>query len=210
MSSPSAFTLNDGEVFFDPHPHQAQIMAKLGRRLVLGQGPSKYFLRGNRGGGKSVMMRAFLHGMALAHSGLRYVVVRRNNPDLFGNHLQFLEDEMKKLGGVYTSSPLPLCKYSNGSRGFYRQCEEFRDVEKIVGAEAGILFVDEAPQIEFDHITLMIPSLRVPKKDGVQPYYPLTVLSGNPTGASIEELDRHFIDRDITDNQYYDPTDWEH
>ncbi len=211
MSSPSAFTLNDGEVFFDPHPHQAQIMAKLGRRLVLGTGPSKYFLRGNRGGGKSVMMRAFLHGMALAHPGLRYVVVRRNNPDLHSNHLQFLHDEMRKLDGEYVSSPVPLCRYPNGSRGYFRQCEEFRDVEKVVGSEAGILFVDEAPQIEFEYLTLMMPSVRVSKRaDGTQPYFPLIVLSGNPTGASIDELDHHFIDKDVEDNEYYDPEDWEH
>ncbi len=211
MPSPYAITINEtGETLFDPHPHQATILARLAGRFQTGEGPSKFFLRGNRGGGKSVMMRHFLHGIAMAYPGLRYVVVRRNNPDLLANHLIYLTDEMRKLRGDYVQTPLPMARYANGSLGFYRQCEEFRDVEKIVGAEAAVLFVDEAPQIEFEHITLMMPSLRVPKKDGKQPFYTLTVVGGNPTGASIEELDRHFIDKDITDNPYYSPEDWEH
>jgi hypothetical protein len=210
MPSPYAFTLDTGEVLFDPHPHQAQIMTRLAGRFQPGEGPSKFFLRGNRGGGKSVMMRHFLHGLAMACPGFRYVVVRRNNPDLLANHLIYLTDEMRKLRGDYVQTPLPMCRYHNGSIGFYRQCEEFRDVEKIVGAEAGALFVDEAPQIEWDFISLMMPSLRVAQKDGKQPYYTITVLSGNPTGTSIEDLDRHFIEKDITDNQYYAPEDYEH
>jgi hypothetical protein len=39
--------------------------------------------------------------------------------------------------------------------GFYRQCEDFKDVEKMVGAEAAVLFVDEAPQIKWDHLRML-------------------------------------------------------
>ncbi len=209
MSS-SAFEVN-GEVFFQPHPAQSQALAKLWRRFSTGQGASKYFLRGNRGGGKSVLGRkGMAHSFAMAKK-MTYVVVRRNNPDLLTNHLMYLHEEMTKLGGRFVQNPVPTCFYHNGSIGYYRQCEELRDVEKIVGAEASVLFVDEAPQIDFDYLTMMMPSLRVAKRqDGTQPYFTLCVFGGNPTGASIEELDRHFIEKDVTDNQYYDPDDWEH
>lgn len=211
--SPYAFTVN-GETFFDPHPGvQRDVLQRLSQRVVTGQGPSKFFLRGNRGGGKSIVIRkGLLHGLAMAFPGLRYGVVRRNMPDLNLNHLIYLGAELRKLGGEYVSSPFPLCRYENGSLGFYRQCEDFGDVEKIVGSELAVLFVDEAPQIEWDTLTLLFPSLRVAKQDGVQPYYPLAVLSGNPTGESIDPLDRYFLDRDVTpeENPYYDPADWCH
>lgn len=216
MSGPSPYAITIGsEVFFDPHPgQQRELLQRLSRRVMTGEGPSKFFLRGNRGGGKSVTIRkGLLHGLAMALPGFKYVVVRRNMPDLHLNHLIYLSSEMRKLGGEYVQSPHPVCKYENGSLGFYRQCEDFADVEKIVGAEGAVLFVDEAPQIAWDNLTLMFPSLRVAKgPDGRQPWYVAAVLSGNPTGESIEELDKHFLDKDISvlEEPTYDPADWEH
>jgi len=214
MPSPYAITIGE-KVFFDPHPGmQRELLERLSRRVMTGEGPSKFFLRGNRGGGKSVTIRkGLLHALAMALPGLRYGVVRRNMPDLHLNHLIYLHSEMVMLGGDYVQSPHPLCRYPNGSLGFYRQCEDFGDVEKIVGSELAILFVDESPQIGWDNVALTMGSLRVPKtEDGKQPYYALTVLSGNPTGESIEEHDKHFLDQDISvlDNPRYDPKDWAH
>jgi hypothetical protein len=213
VPSPSAFLVN-GEVFYDPHEGaQAEIQRRLVRRVQFGEGPSKYFLRGNRGGGKSLLIRrGVLHGLALALPGLKYMVVRRNFPDLESNHLIFVGPEMQRLGGSFNETKR-IAHYDNGSMGFYRQCEEFRDVEKIQGAEAAVLFVDEAPQIAWDNLTLMLPSLRVAKgRDGSQPFYTMAVFSGNPSGESIEELDRYFIEQDVTpeENKYYEPSDWQH
>lgn len=213
MPSPYAFTLGS-ETFFDPHPGaQLTVVQKVGRRVQFGVGPSKYFLRGNRGGGKSLTVRrGVCHALAMALPGLKYVVVRRNMPDLRQNHLIYLGSEMRKLGGEFNETH-GIAKYQNGSLGFYRQCEDFADVEKIVGSEAAILFVDEAPQIAWENLTLMLPSLRVPKgPDGKPPYYTVAVFSGNPTGESIDELDKHFIENDVSplDEPHYDPSDWEH
>jgi hypothetical protein len=177
--------------------------------VLTGEGPSKFFLRGNRGGGKSLTVRRGLcHALAMAIPGFRYVVVRRNYPDLESNHLQFVGSEMRKLGGEWNETKRQA-RYENGSVGFYRQCEDFGDVEKIVGAEAALLFVDEAPQIEWDNISLMMPSLRVAKVNGVQPYFVASVLSGNPTGTSIDDLDARFVEKGLDDPRY-DPADWCH
>jgi hypothetical protein len=211
-ASPYAFTIGT-EVFFDPHPGaQLSVVQQVAKRVMTGEGPSKFFLRGNRGGGKSLTVRrGICHALAMAIPGLRYVVVRRNMPDLNTNHLIYLHSEMRKLGGDYVQSPLPMCRYANGSLGFYRQCEDFSDVEKVVGAEAAILFIDEAPQLAWDNITLMMPSVRVAKRtDGTQPYYAVTVLSGNPTGESIDELDAHFLEHNVGDEPHYNPDDWCH
>jgi hypothetical protein len=224
-ASPYAFTVG-GEVFFDPHSGpccwcgnpactdtQLRILQKISRRIRTGEGPSNYFLRGKRGGGKSVLCRkGLLHAMAMAFEGLKYAVVRRNMPDLRSNHLIYLGGEMRRLGGTYHETH-GICHYPKGSLGFYRQCEEEADVEKIVGAEVAVLFVDEAPQIKWDYLRMIGPSLRVPRGvDGTQPYFIATIYGGNPIGESIEELDRYFIDKDITpeEDPEYDPNDWEH
>lgn len=211
--SPFAFTVG-GEVFFDPHPgKQREVLRLISDRVLRGEGPSKVFLRGNRGGSKSYLVRrGALHGLAMALPGLKYVVVRRNMPDLRSNHLIYVGSEMRKLGGEWNET-FGLAKYPNGSLGFYRQCEDERDVEKIVGSEAAILFVDEAPQIKWEHLRTMSPSLRIPKRaDGSQPYWPVEVYAGNPMGESIEELDKYFVDQDVDplEDPLYRPEDWRH
>lgn len=182
-----------------------------------GEGPSKFFLRGNRGGGKSFLIRrGVLHALAMAIPGLSYVVVRRNMPDLRLNHLRYLRGEMRTLwGGVDTgwNDNQGTATYPNGSVGFYRQCEDENDVDKIVGAEAAILFVDEAPQIKWEHLRTLAPSLRVAKRaDGTQPYFICEIYGGNPIGESIEELDKYFVDQtvDPLEDPAYDPADWCH
>lgn len=210
--SPYAFVVGE-KVFFDPHAGaQLTLLQRVTARVRNGVGPSKFFLRGNRGGGKSITVRRGLcHALAMTIPGFRYVVVRRNYPDLESNHLIYVGSEMRALGGEFNETKR-IAKYANGSLGFYRQCETFADVEKIVGAEAALLFVDEAPQIAWDNLTLMLPSLRVAKVGGVQPYYVAAVFSGNPTGDSIDDLDAHFVEQvvDLTDEPSYDPADWAH
>ncbi len=220
MPSPNAFLLEvDGrtEVFFDPHPKQAEIRQILWHRLSTGEGPSKFFLRGNRGGGKSYLIRkGFLHAVALAFPGIRYAVVRRNMPDLRANHLIYLGSEMRKLGGTFHETHgIAFYPEVDGkqSMGFYRQCETSEDVEKVVGAEVHIIFIDEAPQIKWEHQRTISPSVRVASKPGEpQPYYAMEIYSGNPMGESIEEMDKYFLDQDVSEleDPDYNPKDWCH
>lgn len=216
MTLPPAFEIN-GEVFFRPHPGaQLEVIQKVAHRVRTGEGPSKYFLRGNRGGGKSVTVRkGICHALAVLLPKLTYVVVRRNMPDLKLNHLRYLGAEMRLLTGRDDrwNKTDSQASYLNDSLGFFRQCEDETDVEKVVGAEAVILFVDEAPQIAWEWLRTMAPSMRVAKAaDGTQPFWPVEIYSGNPMGESIDELDRYFIDKDITavEDPYYDPAEWCH
>lgn len=169
--SPHAFVV-DGAVFFDPHEGKQVQVLKVLRDRVLGEGPIAWegkeysgvnlFLVGNRGSGKSRIVRSFLHAVAVSVPFFRYVIVRRNMPDLRKNHLIYVGPEMRKLGGDFNET-YGLAKYENGSIGFYCQCEDEKDAEKIVGAEAAVIFVDEAPQIKWDLLRLIAPSLRVAK-----------------------------------------------
>lgn len=183
MSQPSPYAfVVDGAVFYDPHAGRQVEVMRLLRDRICGEGPVRWapvekrpddspageysatnlFLRGNRGSGKSRLVRSFLHGCAVALPGFRYVVVRRNMPDLRKNHLIYVGPEMRKLGGDFNET-YGMARYENGSIGFYCQCEDEKDAEKIVGAEAAVIFVDEAPQIKWELLRLIAPSLRVAK-----------------------------------------------
>ena len=179
MPSPYAFTVGES-VFYDPHPGRQMEILDVLKQRILGSGPVNWkpaekrdgdalpglygavnvFLHGNRGSGKSRLVRSFLHALAVSLPGFRYVVVRRNMPDLRKNHLIYVGPEMRKLGGDFHESH-GIAKYENGSLGFYCQCEDEKDAEKIVGAEAAVIFVDEAPQIKWELLRLIAPSLRV-------------------------------------------------
>src|SRR3954468_9081557 len=98
MPSPYAFTVGS-DVFFDPHPGvQLDVVRRIAERVRTGRGPRRFFLRGNRGSGKSFLVRrGACHALAMALPGMRYGVVRRNMPDLRQNHLIYLGAEMRKL-----------------------------------------------------------------------------------------------------------------
>lgn len=213
MSEPSPYAFTVGaDVLFDPHPGKQREVLALLRERVLGTGPApaNVFIYGNRGSGKSRMLRSLLHALAMAIPGFRYVVVRRNMPDLRKNHLIYVGPEMRKLGGTFNQT-FGQADYENGSIGFYLQCEDEKDAEKVVGAEAGVIYVDEATQIKWDLLRMMAPSARVARDtSGKQPYRPLCVYGGNPIGESIEELWRYFVDKTVEpeEDPEYHPDDW--
>ena len=130
MSGP-AFEIN-GEVFFAPHAgKQQEVLRVLTDRVRFGVGPSKWFIRGNRNSGKSVILRkGLLHALAMVIPGLRYGVVRRNMPDLRQNHLIYLGAEMRRLGGDFHETH-GIAYYENGSMGFYRQCEDGAEAQRL-------------------------------------------------------------------------------
>ena len=210
MPSPYAFIVND-EVLFDPHPgKQVEVLALLRARVAgAGDVARNVFLWGNRGGGKSFLVRMFFHGCALAFPGFKYVIARRNFPDLQKNHLIYVGKEARLLGGTYHKGD-HILDYGNGSLGFYSQCETEEDVEKIVGAEAAALFVDEAPQIKWEYLRLIGPSLRVPKQADGSPaaFRVLSIYGGNPIGESIEEIWQYFVDQDVEHDPEYHPEDF--
>lgn len=210
MPGPLAITLSNGEVFYDPHPgRQTAALWWLTRRVANKRDAfaGNVFIYGNRGGGKSRLVRAFFHNCALTFPGLRYIVVRRHYPDLTKNHLIYLHQELLVLKAGKLLRADHQVNYSNGSVGFYSQCETAGDVDKVVGAEAALLFVDEAPQIAFELLRMMAPSLRVPIN---APYRTLGILSGNPTGESIDDIWRYYVDKDVDPeiDPEYDPADF--
>lgn len=190
----------DGVVrwLFLPTPRQVECMTSRVKNL---------FVWGNRGGGKSVCMRWLCHALAVAIPGFKYSILRTSFVELNKNHLIFLEDEMERMGGTYHKTD-HICYYSNGSIGFYSQCETDDDVKKILGAEVALIIFDEAPTFQWDHMRLIAASVRVPKTYRIRP---MVRYLGNPIGESIDELFAYCVDKDVKhdEDDEYDPKDWD-
>lgn len=170
------------------------------------------FIYGNRGGGKSVAMRWLCHQLAIAVPGFKYAILRTSFPELMKNHIENLENEMnlfggEKLGFRYHKTD-HICYYPNGSIGYYAQCANDADVKKILGAEVAMVIFDEAPTFEWEHMRLIAASIRVTEGSDL---IPMTRYVGNPIGNSIDELWKHFVDKDVDlkNDPEYRPDEWE-
>ncbi len=164
------------------------------------------FLYGDRGGGKSVVGRWSMHGLAMSYPGYRYAVLRTSFPELIKNHLIYLKAEMKALGGTFNGSKY-IAEYPNGSLGFYMQCETLDQAKNALGVEMMAVLFDEAPTFDWEHVMMISSSVRVPADSGLTP---LKRFNGNPIGPSIEELWKYFIDKDVDlqEDPGYRPQDW--
>jgi len=200
-----AVSVGEGEslkYLFVPTPRQTECMECDTKNL---------FVWGNRGGGKSVMMRWMCHALAIAIPGFKYAILRTSFPELMKNHLSFLETEMTELGGEkmgfrYNKTD-HVCYYPGGSMGFYAQCANDADVKKILGAEVALVVFDEAPTFAWEHMRLIAGSVRATVGSGLKP---MLRYLGNPIGESIDELWKYFIDKEVNpaDDSEYRPAQW--
>lgn len=148
---------------------------------------------GNRGGGKSVTARWTCHARALTYPGYRYAILRTSFPELIKNHLIYLGEEMESLGGDYNGSKF-MCRYPNGSIGFYMQAETEQQARNALGVEMMEVVFDEAPTFRWEHIIMIASSVRVPRDSGLTP---LKRLLGNPIGPCIDDIWKYFVDKDV-------------
>lgn len=81
---------------------------------------------GARGGGKSWVFRAKAKLLALKHSGITIVIVRKTYPELTQNHIEPLCNELnvysKERIARYSDKDKTL-RFDNGSRIIFRYCD---------------------------------------------------------------------------------------
>ena len=161
---------------------------------------------GNRGSGKSVTARWTAHARAMAFPGYRYAILRTSFPELIKNHLIYLTEEMRQLGGTFNNAKF-IAYYPNGSKGFYMQATTEAEARNALGIEIMEVVFDEAPTFKWDHIVMISSSVRVPPDSGL---VPLKRLLGNPLGPCIDDIWRYFIDKDVDpdDEPDYRPDEW--
>jgi hypothetical protein len=173
------------EVLYAPHPKQREFHTVT---------TPNFILEGERGTGKSTVLRWDCHLKALAYPGYKYLILRRTMPELRKSHLLFLPSEMDKLGGVFLKTH-SQAEYANGSVGLFGHCETEADIEKYLSAEFYQIVFDEIVTFDWDMVTKIGVACRVPTGSGLT----AMVRGGtNPLGVSAEEVYRYFIGRDIT------------
>jgi hypothetical protein len=187
-----------GTVLFEPI-NQAQY------DYITSTEPNVWFW-GNRGGGKSVTARWTCHARAMGYPGYRYAILRTSFPELIKNHLIYLTDEMRSLGGSFNNAKF-IASYPNGSKGFYMQATTEAEARNALGVEMMECVFDEAPTFKWEHIVMISSSVRVPKNSGL---VPLKRLLGNPLGPCIDDIWRYFVDQDvdIEDDPEFRPEEW--
>lgn len=169
----------------------------------------KLIMEGRRGTGKSHTMRWDFHMRAMAYPGFRYLMLRRTMPELRKSHLQFVEEDMERLGGraLGVRSGNVELHYPNGSRGLFGHCETEADVLKYLSAQFDAICFDEITTFDWEMVTRISTSCRVVEGSGLT-----AIVRGgtNPIGVSADEVHRYFIGKEVTpeEDKKYDPADW--
>lgn len=205
MSSPKlSITLPDGKehILYAPTPAQLAFHQSAVPKLCA---------IGNRGGGKSMMLRWDAHMRALSVPGCSLILIRKTYPQLLQSHLIHLPQEMKLLGGTYHHSN-HIAHYPNGSRLFLSYVSSEVDSFNQLSAEYLAAYFDELSTISWEYFTKIIASVRVTKlADAVGSHLVASVRAAtNPLGPSADEVRRYFVDKEVSpeeDDQYI-PEDW--
>lgn len=155
-------------------PNEKQKLFLLDHHRVVGFG-------GARGGGKSWVFRAKAKLLALKHSGITIVIVRKTYPELTQNHIEPLCNELnvysKERLARYSDKDKTL-RFDNGSRIIFRYCDTEKDADRFQGLECDVLMIDEATQITEEQYKKISATVR-----GVNAFPKRIYLSCNPAGA---------------------------
>lgn len=148
---------------------------------------------GARGGGKSWAARRKLVGLALSYAGLRLLLLRRSFPELLGNHIKPLIEELVPTGiATYTSSE-HIFTFPNGSYIKLGFCNNEDDWLQYQGQEYEVICFEEATQFTEMQMVKIATSNRTTRTD----FKPRCYYTCNPGGPGHDYIKRVFVDRDF-------------
>ena len=162
-----------------PNPKQDQFLRAGCRHVAYG---------GARGGGKSWAVRAKAKLLALAHPGIKLLILRKSYRELINNHVVFLRPELKGIA-EYNKTDKEFC-FTNGSTLSLGYCACDGDLDQYQGAEYDVIFIDEAGQLRPEWIHRLNACVRGANAFPKRTYYTL-----NPGGPAHGYFKRLFIDR---------------
>jgi phage terminase large subunit len=172
--------------------------------------PTKNLLAyGNRGGGKSHLLRFDAHMRAMSVPGARLILVRRTYPELMKSHLQHIDKEMAMLGGYYHKTE-HVAYYPNDSKLFFSHVATEADSLNLLSAEFIAAYFDELSTIDWDFYVKLCASIRIGgslKDLGISG---VVRAATNPLGPSAQEVFAYFVNKDVDpeEDPDYDPRDW--
>lgn len=149
---------------------------------------------GARGGGKSWAIRFKACVLALAHPGIRMLLLRRTFPELDGNHIKPLIRDTHGIA-TYRDSDKTLT-FCTGSVLKFGYCDSENDVMQYQGQEYDVIFMDEATnftEYQYDCIRAC--------NRGANDMPKHMFLTCNPGGVGHGWVKRLFVDRDYKDGE---------
>lgn len=168
-------------------PSEKQKLFLSDRHAVVGYG-------GARGGGKSWAVRTKAVIMALAHDGIKQLIVRRTYPELTNNHILPLRRQLNGL--VKYNDRDKRLVFENGSAISFGYCAGDADLLRYQGQEYDIVYIDEATQLTELQIGVLRACIR-----GVNRFPKRLYLTCNPGGVGHAYVKRIFIDRRYVDGE---------
>jgi hypothetical protein len=181
------------------------------KHLWFHQTPCKNLLAyGNRGGGKSHLLRYDAHMRALSVPNASLILIRRTFPELSRSHLQHIDAEMRMLGGYYHKTE-HIAYYPNGSKLFFSHVATEADSLNLLSAEFIAAYFDELSTIDWDFFTKLCASIRIGGKLKDLGLTGVVRAATNPLGPSAQEVFAYFVNKDVDpeENPDYDPRDWD-
>ena len=136
-------------------------------------------------------MKAIL--LALAHPGIKMMIVRKTYPELMANHIKPLKEILRigQKGSIarYNDSKKEIT-FKNGSTILFGYCDTDKDIDRYQGTEVDVLFIDEATH----HSEEIIKKFRACVR-GVNNFPKRTYLTCNPGHKGHGYIKRIAIDK---------------
>ena len=143
----------------------------------------------------------------MKNPGCMAYLIRKSHPQLEANHILPLKRELPKELGNYNETKKRF-DWWNGSTLQFRHCEYDRDLHDFQGWECHWLGIDEASQLNEEHIKYMKTRVRLgswkPADPAAIKRLPRCVMTSNPGGPSHHYLKELFIDAGPPEIVFYD------
>lgn len=155
---------------------------------------------GARGGGKSWMVRAKATILASTYACIKIMIIRKTYPELVANHIKPFK-ELLQIGRkgnpiTYVETHKEI-RFPNGSTILFGYCDKEDDVDRYLGTEVDVLFIDEATLLSETQIKKLVACVRGTNGFPKHVYY-----TCNPGGKGHAYIKRIFIDKEYVEGEY--------
>ena len=158
------------------------------------------FYGGQKGGGKSFLVRAREVLRRLEFKNTHGTIIRKTFPELRANHILPMWQDYPELRKYYSKSDKTIY-YPNGSTTSFNHLQYTDDVYNYQGIALDDISIDEVTQHEEDVFRILRSSNRRSNTDKDCKITPTMFLTGNPLGVGHQFIKRLFIDKNFKDRE---------